>query len=49
MMDIQNMQLVVDPNNVMYTLDSETGNMISFSGPEIAQNMLKDETGGNAK
>lgn len=48
-MDVQNMQLVVDPNNVMYTLDSETGKMISFSGPDIAQNMLKDETGGNTK
>jgi hypothetical protein len=33
-MDPQNMQLEIDPNNVMYTLDSSTGKMVSY-GSEI--------------
>jgi hypothetical protein len=31
-MSPQNMQLEIDPNNVMYTLDSTTGKMISYGG-----------------
>ncbi|MDD5649583.1 MAG: hypothetical protein PHF86_04085 [Candidatus Nanoarchaeia archaeon] len=42
-MNVQRMQLEVDPNNVMYTLDSENGRMIVYgtskSIPELPANM----------
>jgi len=47
-MDVQKMQLKIDPNNVMYTLDSTTGKMISYGtskdAAEKAQSMVPEVT-----
>lgn len=43
-MDVQNMQLIVDANNVMYTLDDKTGKMSTLEKATIAQNAKPSNT-----
>lgn len=41
-MDVDNMQLEIDPNNVMFTLDSSTGKMISYGNKKDAAYNARD-------